>query len=536
MYEGKLTSILLGSTGFQTDLPHTSAPSAVLQLAKNVTLVNGALEKDFGSERWNQSALPSSIVFFQEYYPDEILQRILAVCQNGQVYKLRGRFLSYVNILPSLDAPNELTISETAFILSAGSEETGNPRKQFIFTGNDPVQVVTGDGTFRRNILNPPADWSGDNQPTKGIIHRGRVLAWGCKNDPHRIYYSSATDHEDFTTSSLQLQVYPGDGERIVDGFTFKGVFFVVKFPFGLYGVNDAAVDPINWTIEKLNGSFGGAGLHCSLEVFDDVLIANSTGSITSLKATDATGDVTSGDLFNSLKIERLLTDEIIPAFGDQRFMMYYPAKRLAYCTYRSPATLQNNRILQFSFNQSSPQVTLVTKDQPNCLGLIRDQYSVLRPHYGASDGFIYMMDSPNRRVHESGFRGEFWTHNLDFIETEGVGAEIAKQFDFIEIVYEPTGDFDLTVEHYVDGLFQDSQQVKLGGFVEIEKGISTLDLMKTDLGTTSSRSPMSKRIKLGGIGKRISLRCYNDNALQNFKILRLNFYYKLLDNRQLIG
>lgn len=536
MYQGKLAVIPLGSRGFQLDLPHTIPDPSKLFRARNVTLSDGAVEKDFGSRKWNQTALESGVRAFIEYYPTKQNRRVLAVCNNGRIYRFIHPYMPAVEFNRDSLAPETLVTSGTITTLACGAEETGNPKKIFIFSGQDLPQVITGDSLNRKNITNPPADWTGRNQPIKGILYKNRVVAWGNDNSKHRLYFSSASDHENFTSSPLTVEVYPGEGDGIVDCFEFKGRFFILKGPSGLYYLNDSDADVANWTIDKLHGSFGGAGPHCVIEAFDDILIANSTGSITSLVAADTFGDIASADMFKILRIERLLKQELSPENGDERHFLYCPSRRTAYVTYRSYTSARNNRILQLSFNGDVPEPTLINKDQPNCLGLIKDNFGLARPCYGSDDGFIYVMDDINRNVNGNGYLAEILTLNMDFGAGDPLAAELEKAFDFVEIVYEPTGNLQLNIDWYIDGLFYGTVTTRLDTMIEVEEGKSNLNSGKAGQMITSPKAPYAKRLPIGGNGRRIAFRCYNDEANVNFKLLKLNVYYKPIGTDQTVG
>lgn len=527
-YEGIIASIPLGMGGLLTDNPNSLVTASKLIRAQNATLFNKKLEKDFGSRRWNSSALSSGVIGFTDWWPDSVNQRIIAVDRSGNVIRFKYYYSSSTVTATTADTPTTLKSSPYCNFLTCGAEEAGNERKLFILTGKHHVQVITGDGTTRRNILNGAADWSGTNQPFFGFIHRSRPYLFGNENDPHRIYVGLATNNEDFTTSPLTFQVHPGKGERLIFGFVYKKKAFVLKYPSGLYILDDSDATITNWKWDLLNESFGGASSQCGIEVLDDFFIANNYGGVTSLTAAQTLGDIKSADVFYQLAIERTIREEMSQTGGRERNVMYYPAKKMAFITYRSAGGIQNDRMVQISVHQKGAEATIISKDQPNCLGLIKDNFGVERPYYGAEDGYIYQMDQVDRNVNNSAFRMEFVTPHMDFAEGDPQRAELMKSFDFVEFVYEPTGDWTLNFEVYIDGLRQKQGTFRLDGRSE-------LDAFVLDTNQTDAEVAYSKRIQIGGQGRRVAVKAWNETTSQNVKLLRVNIYFKYTNHQQVV-
>lgn len=525
MYSGNVAIIPLGAGGLLTDDPHTSTPISKLFRAKNVILKQGRIEKAPGSHKWNETTLGTGIKAFINWRPDPWTSRVICVGSDGKVYRFLHGFEAASEVkAESSDDPSKVVSSEFYTMVEGGQEESGNDRKLFIFSGATAVQVIEGDGTTRRNIEDPAADWTGTNHPIGGLIHRNRLVAWS----DHRIYYSAATDHEDFTTASTQLAINPGEGEKIVQCFAYKGRLFVLKSQTGLYFVDDSNASVSNWTIVKINKDFGGTSPFGVMEIKDDVLVANTEGSLTSVKAADTLGDIQAADLFAALHCETAITDEMLLEGGNLRHTLYHKEGRRAYVTYQSKSGEKKDRFVVIDF-KNQPEIVIWDKDAPECLGILPGNFGGNDPAYGASDGYIYQMDQRDRDVDGSGYRGEFQTHHTDFSQGDTTKAELTKQFDYVEFVYIPTGDIDLNYEVFIDG-----RKVKSG--TTNLSGLSTLGVIQTGTGKTASQSPLSRLIPISsGQGRRISVKCYNEGAGENFSIARINIYYKHLETQQMV-
>ncbi|MFQ5459389.1 MAG: hypothetical protein ACE5EL_01205, partial [Anaerolineae bacterium] len=152
-----------------------------------------------------------------DWWPTETTQRIVVATADGKLFKDSGDDFG-------TSLKTGLGTNKVSVLVAAGAEASGNNRKLFHFNGNDVVQVLSADGVATTDLTTPPTDWSGGNQPRSGTIHKNRLWGWGNANDPHRVYYSLAADHEDFTTSDAgSISVYPGEGQYIIAGISFRG-------------------------------------------------------------------------------------------------------------------------------------------------------------------------------------------------------------------------------------------------------------------------------------------------------------------------
>lgn len=529
-YDGQIAVIPLGSSGLYSDAPQSNIPPTNLIRADNVTYYNSVLQKDFGSRQWNVSALPAGIVRFAEMFPDSQgqNQRIFTLLQDGTIYRLLNNFTQQLVTAVS-PAPTTLNPNNYTCMVVGGNEQANRPKKLFTFTGYDPVQVVSGENTTRTNIASPPVDWSGTNQPFAGLFHRGRLFAWGCQNDPHRVYVSLATNHEDFTTQPLSFSVYPGESDGIVGGAVFRGRLYMAKYPLGCYFLNDTDTTSANWYFSKFSDDFGGVSPQGFAISGDDLIIANNYGSLTSMAAAFKFGDIDSADVFHTLGVRRFFEGEIRPDAIYKRDMMFYGFRRQYFVSYQSFMNPYPDRIMGMDVRdqRSAAKIALSTKDQPNCLGLIRDMVRVPRPFYGASDGFLYQMDVKDRWVGPStgservAYEMNAQTPHMDFSQGNALMGSQVKQFDFIQVEYEPTGDWDVDIDVFIDSRFQGTYKLNLSGF-------SDLDEMPMNVAVVDGLVGFSNRIPIYGEGQRISLRFRNAVLGQDVRLVKAFIYYKM--------
>ena len=570
MYRGQNILIPLGSGGLFTDVPQSRVPPTNLIEAQNVTLTNGYCEKSPGSKRWNQvnpftgdTVVGGGISAFAEFYPSPLNQRIIVLSKTGQVYKFNNPY-ERVTVTASSGSPSSLGIGVQPHLVISGQESPSSDRKVFIFSGHSPVQVIVGDETTYRGMTTPAADWE-SNYPTFGIVYRSRLWCFGNTNRPDFLYASKFQNYEDFTpginpTDSLLFDIFPGDGEAITSAFVFKGNLFVCKSP-GLYRLIDQDADPDNWYFERVNADFGTASSHSVAQIFDDVLLFNSQGSVTILSAAFQFGDIESADLFNRLLVERYFRN-IVSGYGLTKTQaMYYPDKKQVYFSAQSKSSIVNDTIIVLDMFGKESQITINNKDQPNYFGLIKDDSGISRPFYAADDGNIYGLDSANRAAKYS-VAGlyvvdDYWddgyvvdeaiggyaynmvaqTPHMDFGFADPTIGLKTKRYEFLELTFQPTGDWDVYADIYIDSELKETVSFNLNrdrplAAVSVASGITNGFVL--DIDRLDADFPKSIRKPLHGQGRTISVKLRSNGFSQNIKLQSLMVYFKVSDERQI--
>lgn len=195
-YTGISVPITLGQVGLITDDPISALPLNALQKAENVSFQNGRISKMQGSTRYNSSALTSDIVAVFDWWPTSLLQRLIAVTDDGKIWRDSGdgTFSSATPIKTGLGV-----LTTDTKILTGGAESSGRNKKLFILTGVSQVQVLSGDSATPTAIALPSPDWATGSFPAFGIQYQGRLFIFNSAADRHRIYGSTLSDHENFT-------------------------------------------------------------------------------------------------------------------------------------------------------------------------------------------------------------------------------------------------------------------------------------------------------------------------------------------------
>ncbi len=440
--------------------------------------------------------------------------RLITAALDGKLYKEQSQDGSF-----DIDAfVLKMGLSTTArpgWFTQGGAEAgtTGTTkRKLFYFNGVNKPQVLSNDAFVTTDIATPPADWSGTNQPIAGTVHEQRLVAWGNRSDPHKLYFSDPTNHENFTSAAAkQFRVYSNIGDRVYCAVEYQGVLHVWKWPVGIFYLDDSDLDPTNWAIRVKSERLGCApSPYAALQMDDDVLFITPNGSFHLLSAVDSLGGTRASDLSYALGLRKFLSENINLKKLDQVTSLWYPDKKLA--MFGVPGTGQNTNTLLLKFDFAGVQrggpvrFSYSQRDSADALATRRDENFVPRPILGEA-GFVWLLDQNSDSVNSlnkggQAYQGLYQTPLLDFSHKSPGYSRVRKQFDHLEIVFNPVTAGTLRVRVFVDGGLR-----------------QTLDYDAT-----------KRRVKhklSAGDGYTISVEGSNSALDEDFQVLQHNFYVK---------
>jgi hypothetical protein len=527
-YAGQKASIPLGEFGLITDLPPGDIPRGGLIRAQDISFETGLVTKAPGDSRYNNSALPAGVVAAFDWWPDPVTQRLIAACSDGFIYKDIGDRGFNLNVPVSADLG---TLNPRSVFVEGGNELAGRNKKLFFISPSAQVQVMSGDGTMFNPISSPAVDWVTPNFPSIGLIHRNRLWAFMGQ----RAYASDTGNHENFVSNFLTQNIFPGEGGSIIGAKVFKGRLFAFKEGGFVYYLEDSDQDSDNWNWLKLASNFGLASPHGILEIINDMVAVNESGSPISYNATDALGDIESADVLRMLQIEDYFRKNTHTGGIEFLHSIYYEAKKQAFFTWRSTYRTTNDTLFVLDFNRQNPRAAF-WKRQADCLALRRNQQKILQPIYGSSDGFIYLMDRENRLIGASAYTGEFKTGHMDF---KFMGEDMAsknKLYDFLEVEFVPQGAWNISVDVFIDGKFSEtinySMDVRDDGLDSFTLGSGGSSGITTPSGGDGDplgrEEAQTLRKPLHGSGRRISFLVRGSGANQNFAIASLNVGFRI--------
>jgi hypothetical protein len=485
--------------------------------ALNVTYENGVMGKEGGALTYTAAPIAGApqITAGTDYWPDPNTQRMVIMTETGIVYKDSGLGTFPVTLTTGMNAPNR-----TPQFVAGGKETQAAVKKLFLFTDTNQVKVLAADGVTMANIASPPADWT-NVRPVSGCIHENRL--WGAAG--HFVYFSNPANHEDFNTalvSGLQA-VFPGVGDEIVHIESFKGMLLVFKKPNGIYFVNTTSVDVTQWHVDPVTTSMGAAGPGCVVATDNDLLFMDTAANINMASAVSQElpqGTFAASSLTFAANINPWITDNVNFAQLANVQAVYYPAKREVHFTIPLLGSNVPNARLVVDYNR--PDIVRFRQSQratDASMWMRKDANSVMRPMVGDMTGNVWYLDQIVRSVGPNGYLSQFQTGHEDF-GVMGVGnpslhklGAMDKNFHFLEALFDPLGNWFLSVDCIIDSQYVNTCQFNMG------VNGAALDSFVLDSDVLAGGAMAHKRLKLFGRGRRISFLGYTSGPGEDFSI-----------------
>lgn len=525
-YVGSVIRLPVGVLGFSGSRNPTQLQAGHFEEVDNVTLEGGLIQKMGGKIRFVTAAQGFAINSGISYYPTAGVERQAVFGGDGDIYKFNPGTGDFdISMATGLN----VTRDPPPYFMMAGGEAGGSPRTLFVFSSVNQVRAVDGDGVVMAAITTPPADWAGaGNFPTFGVLHEGRLWGGGNANDPHRMYYSRATDHQDFSSPGGTLSIFPGRGEKLVGAVSFKGLLMLWKYPRGVYAVNTQDPSPAGWRVEELSSAVGGVSQHLILPIDNDTLYMDPGGNIHLLSATNAFGGVQTSNISQRSDLAEYMRSQIDLTKLIRCMSVWYGTKQQAWFSLKqlSESDVNSRLIIDFSSPEIGPRFLKSSRDQINSMWMRQDTVGVLKPMIGTADEFVHMMDRDARNNDGDPYTMLFSTANTDFSFADPILATKNKNGDFLELIFEPQGDWDLTVQIFWDDVPGPPMLFSMGG-VGAPLGSFILD---TDV--LSSLAIKNIRKRMAGSGRRFRLEAMQAGEDQNVAISDFFVSFRAADEK----
>ncbi|HEX7126259.1 MAG TPA: hypothetical protein VF406_10895 [Thermodesulfobacteriota bacterium] len=511
-YTGHTITIPAGLGGLVFDRNPDQVPITHLTEARNVVIDRGAWRKAPGAATFGSAITGApAIRAILDWRPTSAVQKLLVYAGDGTVYKDDG-----AGDLDAVTLVSGLSTTARGQWVTAGAEAAGNARKAVLFTGADQPQVLAGDGATMAAVTEPAADWATD-KPVGGVVHQGRLVAFA----GHRIYLSSATDHEKFVTGGLQFAIFPGVGERVQAAVTFQGRLYLWKYPQGIFWLDDSDVNSANWAIRPLSFALGCApSPKAVLPMANDVLFWSADGRLHLLSAVQETAGegVGTSDLSGALALQQFLAETVALGALSQMDAVWYGAEQTACFALPRFGTSLNTVLLLLNFEgrarNEGVKPTWLDFARVEALALRKEADQVERPLFGDHQGVVRKLFQAARSVDGVGYVGQYATPDTDFGFADASLGPKRKNFDALEVVSLSTGAWTATVEVWIDGRRTQTLQFGQGSGGAVLG--STFVLGTAVLGAAGVAQ---RRRRLTGNGRRLRLVGANAAAGEDFWI-----------------
>lgn len=522
MFDGLVADIPLGGDGLTGSQNLALLRPTQLLQAENVTYDEGVVRKEGGSAFYSITPLAGNptILGGWDWWPDSTSQYMIVVTANGRLVADDGTGAFGQTLLGPADPG-------VPVFVEGGAEAPLNPPKLFVF-GTGFVKVIEGNPLTSHGLTGAvPSEWT-NNYPKTACNHASRL--WAAVG--HRVYYTRADDHEDFSTGDAgQLAVFPGEGDRIVQILSYKGLLIVWKYPSGIYAVNTTSPTLSNWSVSRISQSIGASGAQNAVMIDDDVLFVDQAGNIQLLSGIQEFGEVGSRDLTHVHDLNPFTRGKVNLSRLAFARAVYYAVRREVHIALTTIGQHMNDARLVVDFNRPGlPRFRWSPREVCEGLWIRRDVRGISTLVAGSDLGFIRLLDQATRSSDDIGgvplgYLGSIQTAHTDFSYLDPALATRRKEARFLELVLESVGTWPVYADIIWDGrttqtlTFNFSSLSALGSFV---LGTSVL----------GGRPIWIVRRRAVGGGHRFSVRLYNSAAGHDFAIARAALYFKPGDER----
>jgi hypothetical protein len=521
-FRGITAPLPVGLLGLHGSKNQSQLTAAHFSYSEGVDIDGGLIRKDGGVLALNDTALPADVISGTSWSPEIDTYHDVIMLNSGQVRRDTGDGTFATVMRTGLN----VSLEPPPYFCPAGGETVGAPRKLFMVSASNQMQVIAGTAASMAAISTPAADWSAAGYPTFAVQHGNRMWAGGNASDPHRIYYSMLTNHESYTgTGSGTIAIYPGEGERLVGGISFSGLLILWKYPLGVYLVDTR--DPViaNWSVVKVSTSVGGVNQQTILSVNSDVMYLDHTGSIHLLSATNATGDITTSNLLQLVQINKFMMDNISLARIRRSCAVWYPLRQAAWFFLPQKGSFENDLRLVVDKSDPNVGVRFLTdrRDSANTAWMRPDEDRVPRPVIGEGP-LVQQMDQLARNKNGVAYTMEFETANTDFGYLDDNLRFKNKSGAFLEIVSDLETRATFEIQVYWDEVLHDTIIFDIGS------DGAALDAFVLDTDRLAAAGTKTLRRRLPGSGKRLRLRFKNEGLDEDVGMSAFFVSFGLMD------
>lgn len=516
-----VAEIPLGLNGLSGAL-NKAGQIGFLDKTESVSFRFNALGKAPGATKLNSASFGASVIVRAGvfYLPDPNTKRHVVFLSDGRLLKLDAAGATLATLATGL------ADSENAVFVRGGKEGAALNTKLFLFSGDNQVKVLSGDGTTVSNIATPPADWT-SNFPTSGFVFEGRLCGFGNSNDPHRLYFSTQTNHEDFTSAgSLNMAVFPGEYSGLTAAVpVLKGVV-LFKSPRGIYFLD--AKDPAsnNWRVYKLSDGPGVFSQRAVTVFAGNILFVGTDGHIYMMSLNENQGvSIVSLTRDNRIYERLYFTGESLDKskVKTARMVSYEINQEVVACF---DAVTGGSMGVWVDPSENAPRFRVSSRD--DAVSLWVDQDGDL--FFGDRGGFVWKLEKEVYGKDGQGYEFRAKTQEYDFSHLDANLASRAKNWAFLEIDFYPVDTANISITPWMDGVAGDSVVVSVSSSEMDRLGSFILGTSRLSSGL-AALPVQTQKVRITGQSRRIALE-FSNTSDKAISISRVLVHFNAADER----
>jgi len=522
-YKGNTRDFPAGNGGLNGNLNIFRVPITDLVKSRNIRFDDRAWTKVGGLQPFDTTPIAGSPILLAgaDWRPSPGVQRQITAWSNGEVYKEVGGDIDNVQLATGLNPTSQLNFVE------GGDIGSGSERELYVFGRGVTPQRLVGDANTLSAITAESVDWA-VNKPLGAVYHDAKIYAFGVSSAPHNLYASTLLDHGNFSGPDARVfEVQTGIGNEIRAAFSYlPETLFLFKFPVGIMSVNTTDTTSFFLPSNVIRRDIGVAGPGCVAKVQDNVFFISSNGRLYLLNALRPDVDPRNADITTQLNLTSFIQEFVNINRLDRARLVYDEFRNeLLYC-FSSRDSDVNDSILIFDFNDPQAIIKASTDDRGRFWEGVWPRVGVdgfVDILSGGEGGLVYENNALVRNINNEAYTSEFAYAETDFSDINPDIGRVEKNYDFLEIEILPTGNFEMTFDISIDGENRISQGVSFEG------ADSSFDNAIFDSDEFSGRNTIKRRVEIGACGNKIGIGGFNSGLNQNFQIVNIRVYYRIL-------
>lgn len=512
-YQGETFPIDCSKGGFNNDLNRDRVDAtAMVENTRNINLKNGGRSKRGGTDNINETPITNT---------PRIWGLFQFRLQNGNEFIITATSDGKIQKDYSTEIKTGLTINQAVHFAVFNN-------LLIITTGNDLPEVWTGTGNTS-TMSNVPTDWSSSSNFPRKMINHGRgasVRLWAIsgKVDANTVYASalSAGDgstEPDFSDANvITIYVDTADGFGLLNAVEF-GDRLICSSKNRVFIIDDLDTDTSNWGYEQSQWTGGTANDRTLIVVENDIVSMDESGNIYSVSATQNYGDYQRASLSRPAFITEWIRDNIRLLSIDDFHMIYDPALRAIYFFMVRQGASEIDTALVYFMDRGPLDGWMIHDNQvsdsgykASCSALVRKAIGDNVVYTGGwDDGLVWRLQTTALNDNGAAYAAGFKTPRFHM-----GNPRTTKAFDTGWIVTLAQGNYNLSVNIWVDGVLVGQETVSLAGNGAVYgTAVYGIDIYGgTDLIETA--------FPIGYHGKRLELQVFNNNVSEDFFVTLL--------------
>lgn len=497
-----------GIGGLNRTQNETLMPPEDLSWVDGITSELLVWSKEGGATPFNTAPLSTGIQSIWDFFSADFVQELVVALADNRLVTLSSSGI--VKTLATLPGGGLFNWFVEGFVDTT-------TKALFHFDGLNAPRFYTGGASFDE-ISSPAADWHDTFQPHMAFLHRRRLVAMGGSNQ-HMLYLSSPRSHDKFNANdgdTVILQCYPGEGQRLVGGISFREKAYVAKYPRGIWFINDQSYNIQEWEILPVTNAIGLAGPGCWTALEDDVVILGADGYFYTLSSVRTFKQEEVPPLFG-VEISDFLRKQINLSRLDLVRSTYYARKKQAIFCLPGTGSGTVNRKLIIDLNlPGKMRLFWSTRDECTALTTWRNA-NLQEPLIGDSTGTVWRLDQTTKDKAGQGYLSQFEYGSFPILEKAIQSANLVD----LQVVFAPAGNWDVVYEIHRDGKL--SQTL----YVSQQTTGGAIGSFSLDEDVLAGQVIQNAKRRLEGDCKYVKILGRNDQPGQDFSVMDHIIRYK---------